>query len=95
KAIKQLGLSTDYRARLIASDQMGKINGQINQARQLSMGVETYTWQTAKDERVRPDHQHKQGKTFRWDSPPEGGHPGQPIRCRCTALPNYEDILID
>ncbi|HHP8200137.1 TPA: phage minor head protein, partial [Acinetobacter baumannii] len=29
------------------------------------------------------------------DSPPEGGHPGQPIRCRCTALPNYEDILID
>ncbi|HCV3155069.1 phage head morphogenesis protein [Acinetobacter baumannii] len=95
KAIKQLGLSTDYRARLIASDQMGKINGQINQARQLSMGVETYTWQTAKDERVRPDHQHKQGKTFRWDSPPDGGHPGQPIRCRCTALPNYEDILID
>ncbi|MEC6741835.1 phage minor head protein [Acinetobacter baumannii] len=95
KAIKQLGLSTDYRARLIASDQMGKINGQINQARQLSMGVETYTWQTARDERVRPDHQHKQGKTFRWDLPPEGGHPGQPIRCRCTALPNYEDILID
>ncbi|MFH4307097.1 phage minor head protein, partial [Acinetobacter baumannii] len=91
KAIKQLGLSTDYRARLIASDQMGKINGQINQARQLSMGVETYTWQTAKDERVRPDHQYKQGKTFRWDSPPDGGHPGQPIRCRCTALPNYED----
>ncbi|MFH4293788.1 minor capsid protein, partial [Acinetobacter baumannii] len=88
KAIKQLGLSTDYRARLIASDQMGKINGQINQARQLSMGVETYTWQTAKDERVRPDHQYKQGKTFRWDSPPDGGHPGQPIRCRCTALPN-------
>lgn len=27
KAIKQLGLSTDYRARLIARDQMGKING--------------------------------------------------------------------
>ncbi|MFH4094491.1 phage head morphogenesis protein, partial [Acinetobacter baumannii] len=41
KAIKQLGLSTDYRARLIDSDQMGKINGQINQARQLSMGVQT------------------------------------------------------
>lgn len=95
KEIKALGQSTDYRARLIASDQMGKINCQINKARQLSMGVETYTWQTAKDERVRPDHQHKQGKTFRWDSPPDGGHPGQPIRCRCTALPNYEDILIE
>ncbi|MAK31420.1 minor capsid protein, partial [Acinetobacter sp.] len=83
------------RARLIAADQMGKVNGQINKARQLSMGVETYVWQTAKDERVRKDHQHKQGKTFRWDDPPTGGHPGEPIRCRCTALPNYEDILVD
>lgn len=95
KAIKQLGLSTDYRARLIASDQMGKINGQINQARQLSMGVETYDWQTSKDERVRPLCRSHQGKTFRWDNPPTGGHPGQKVRCRCTALPNYEDILID
>lgn len=95
KAIAQLGQSTDSRARLIAADQMGKVNGQINKARQLSMGVETYVWQTAKDERVRKDHQHKQGKTFRWDDPPTGGHPGEPIRCRCTALPNYEDILIE
>lgn len=95
QAIKKLGQTTDFRARLIASDQMGKINGQINKARQVSMGVETYTWQTANDERVRPDHQHKHGKTFRWDEPPTGGHPGEPIRCRCTALPNYEDILID
>ena len=93
--IKKLGQSTDFRARLIAADQMGKINGQINMERQLSMGVETYTWQSAKDERVRLDHRHKQGKTFRWDQPPVGGHPGEPIRCRCTALPNYEDILID
>ena len=95
QAIKQLGVSTDYRARLIASDQMGKINGNINKARQVSMGVETYVWLSAKDERVRLDHQHKDGKTFRWDDPPSDGHPGEPIRCRCTALPNYEDILID
>lgn len=95
QAIKQLGVTTDYRCRLIASDQMGKINGQINKARQVSMGVETYVWQSAKDERVRTDHRNKQGKTFRWDDPPTGGHPGEPIRCRCTALPNYEDILVE
>lgn len=95
QAIKQLGVTTDYRCRLIAADQMGKINGQINKARQVSMGVETYVWQSAKDERVRTDHKNKQGKTFRWDDPPTGGHPGEPIRCRCTALPNYENILID
>lgn len=93
--IKKLGHSTDFRASLIASDQMGKINGAINKKRQESMGVETYVWQSAKDERVRPDHEKKHGETFRWDGPPSGGHPGQPVRCRCTALPNYEDILID
>lgn len=93
--IHKLGKTTEYRARLIASDQMGKINSNINKQRQLALGVESYTWQTAKDDRVRPDHQHKHGKTFRWDEPPSGGHPGEPIRCRCVALPNYEDILVD
>lgn len=95
KEIKKLGQSTDYRARLIAADQMGKINGQINQARQLSMGVETYDWQDSNDDRVRPLCKSHHGKTFRWDTPPKGGHPGQKIKCRCTALPNYGDILID
>lgn len=94
-SIKQLGESTDYRARLIASDQMGKINGNINKARQQFLGVKTYDWQSASDERVRLDHQHKHGKTFSWDDPPAGGHPGEQIRCRCTALPNYDDILVD
>ena len=93
--IKKLGHSTDFRARLIAADQMGKINGAITKVRHLDIGFESYTWSTSKDERVRPDHEKKHGETFRWDDPPSGGHPGQPVRCRCTALPNYEDILID
>lgn len=93
--IKKLGHSTDYRARLIAADQMGKINGAINKQRQVSMGVETYDWQDSNDDRVRPLCKSHHGKTFRWDTPPKGGHPGQKIKCRCTALPNYGDILID
>ena len=93
--IKKLGHSTDFRARLIAADQMGKINGAITKVRHLDIGFESYTWSTSKDERVRPDHEKKHGETFRWDDPPSGGHPGQPVRCRCTALPNYEDILVD
>lgn len=95
KEIKKLGHSTDIRARLIARDQMGKINGAINKKRQTSMGVETYDYLTAKDERVRPLCRRHHGQTFRWDTPPEGGHPGEKIGCRCTAVPNYEDILID
>lgn len=94
KAIAQLGQSTDSRARLIAADQMGKINGAINEQRQRSMGVETYKWLDSHDDRVRPLCASHNGKTFRWDTPPKGGHPGQKVRCRCTALPNYEDILI-
>lgn len=74
---------------------MGKINSNINKQRQLDLGVESYTWQTAKDERVRTDHRHKQGKNFRWDEPPSGGHPGEPIGCRCVALPNYDDIWVN
>lgn len=93
--IKKLGYSTDFRARLIAADQMGKINGAITKVRHLDIGFESYTWSTSKDERVRPLCQSHEGKTFRWDTPPKGGHPGQKIKCRCTALPNYEDILID
>ena len=93
--IKKLGHSTDNRARLIARDQMGKINGGINKKRQTSMGVETYDWLDSHDDRVRPLCASHNGKTFRWDTPPKGGHPGQKIGCRCTAVPNYEDILID
>ncbi|UNW05952.1 minor capsid protein [Acinetobacter variabilis] len=93
--IKKLGHSTDFRARLIAADQMGKINGAITKVRHLDIGFESYTWSTSKDERVRPLCQSHEGKTFRWDTPPSGGHPGQPVRCRCTALPNYEDILLN
>ena len=92
--IKKLGHSTDFRARLIAADQMGKINGAITKVRHLDIGFESYTWSTSKDERVRTDHRIKNGQTFRWDEPPSGGHPGQPVRCRCTALPNYEDLSL-
>lgn len=43
---------------------MDKINGNINKVRQVSMGVETYVGLSAKDERVRLDHQHKDGKNL-------------------------------
>lgn len=93
--IKKLGHSTDVRARLIARDQMGKINGAINRKRQTSLGVITYDYLTSKDEKVRPLCRRHHGQTFRWDTPPEGGHPGEKIGCRCTALPNYENVLMD
>ncbi|CAM5194766.1 Phage putative head morphogenesis protein, SPP1 gp7 family OS=Bosea thiooxidans OX=53254 GN=SAMN05660750_03337 PE=4 SV=1 [Bosea thiooxidans] len=84
------------RAKLIARDQAGSFNGDLNRIRQTAMGVTEYVWSTSLDERVRgnpegkypnarPSHWAREGKTFRWDKPPSDGHPGQPINCRCTA----------
>lgn len=83
-----------YRGELIARDQIGKINGRLNQVRQQQVGVEKYEWGTAGDNRVRPSHSVKDGEIFRWDSPPAGtGHPGQDIQCRCDARAAIEQAI--
>jgi uncharacterized protein with gpF-like domain len=112
---------TKKRARLIARDQIGKLQGQINQKKQMEAGVETYYWQTAGDERVRgnptghfknaiPSHYVMNDVLCRWDDASvyskDGGktwinrsgkmplvHPGQAIQCRCSAIPNFDDIV--
>ena len=83
---QELGVETN-RAVLIGSDQVGKLNGRLMQYYQQAAGVKEYRWQTMMDSRVRPGHRERQGKIFRWDDPPEGGHPGEAIRCRCVADP--------
>lgn len=93
KEIGALGQTTDDRARLIAQDQLGKINSRIAQIRQQKLGVTHYTWSTSHDERVRHSHRLRDGVMFAWDNPPSDGHPGQPIRCRCVALPYLEHLL--
>lgn len=61
------------RAKLIAADQVGKLTGLLAEKRSLAIGMDTYTWQTAMDERVRgspgglyptarPSHWAAQGK---------------------------------
>ena len=58
------------------------------------LGITQYIWRTSRDERVRESHLVLEGKTFSWDSPPDVGHPGQDINCRCTAepvIPGLED----
>ncbi|GAB6054407.1 hypothetical protein JCM17960_32270 [Magnetospira thiophila] len=44
-----------------------------------------YIWHTAGDSKVRPAHAERDGKEFSWDDPPEGGHPGEELNCRCWA----------
>lgn len=83
------------RAELIARDQVGKLNGQLTAYRQQNIGVAEYRWRGVLDERERDEHVAREGHVFRWDKPPEDGHPGQPIRCRCWAeavLPLFDDL---
>lgn len=97
---EEFHISAD-RAKVIARDQTSKLNGNLNAVRQMDLGIEEYIWQTARDRRVvgnpaglypkgnrmHGNHYERQGHVFEWTKPPEDGHPGQAIQCRCYADP--------
>lgn len=78
------------RAVLIASDQVGKLNGRLMRYEQQRAGITHYRWETMQDSRVRPSHRERQGVIFSWEEPPSDGHPGEAIRCRCVADPVFD-----
>lgn len=84
-------------ARLIARDQIGKLNGEITKQQHEQAGVSSYVWDDSGDSRVRRRHRELNGKTFSWDNSnparDEKGRvitPGSPIQCRCCALPVFD-----
>ncbi|MNN32792.1 Phage Mu protein F like protein [compost metagenome] len=99
--LQDIGGITKKRAKFIARDQTSKLTGDLNQSRQQDNGIDEYIWRTAKDRRVvgtpgglypkgtkgHGNHYEREGKTFRWDSPPSDGHCGQAYGCRCYAEP--------
>lgn len=91
KQIKEIGGVTEKRARFIARDQAAKLNGVLTQARHEELGIKKYRWSTSGDERVRDSHAAHDGKIFRYDQPPEAGHPGQDFNCRCVAIPVIDE----
>lgn len=94
KELEKINGIDKRRAKLIATDQIGKANAALTQHRQTDLGIETYEWSSSNDSRVRPTHAQADGKMFRWDTPPVstgGNHPGMEIRCRCSALAVFPD----
>lgn len=81
------------RARLIARDQISKLNGQLTELRQTSLGISRYTWRTMGDDRVRDSHMDLADQIFSWDAPPDVGNPGEDFQCRCYADPVLEDVV--
>lgn len=103
KALQQQFGVTELRAKFIARDQAAKINGQLNEKRQVSAGFPYFKWQDSDDQRVRDRHEYlanhvtAYGKgIYRWDNPPLSDKgipiiPGQDYQCRCIAIPVSQD----
>ena len=85
-----LGVSMS-RAALIATDQVYKLDGQLDRQKQKNIGLNRYKWWTMLDGRVRPSHRARHGKVYSWDS--DGPHPGQEVGCRCVGEPHLEDLF--
>lgn len=90
--MERYGVS-ESRAALIARDQVGKFYGNLNETRQKNLGVRAYIWRTSQDNRVREEHAMREGERYTWDDPPEDGHPGEAINCRCWAEPDLQDVV--
>jgi len=67
------------RSRLIARDQIGKLNSLVNKSQSLSLGMKVYFWITSRDERVRgnpmgryakaiPSHYIMDGLMMSWEN---------------------------
>ena len=76
------------KAKVIAKDQINKLNGNLAKQRQKDLGLEEYIWHTVGDSRVRTSHAVRNGKTFRWDG--NHLHPSEDFGCRCIAIPKLK-----
>lgn len=90
--IMRTGEVTKSRATLIARTETARTASVLTEVRAKHIGAAEYIWRTAGDSDVRPTHRALNGKTFRWDDPPEcdPGHranPGQIFNCRCYPEP--------
>lgn len=85
----------ESRAQFIAVDQTGSVLGQMTAERHQQIGIDKFKWLTSHDERVRDSHKDLSDKTFSYDDPPiVNGRvvlPGEDYRCRCVAIPVFDD----
>ena len=101
KRLQDMGGITQRRAKFIARDQTSKLNSALNESRNRENGIEEYIWRTSRDERVvgtpggkypkgskgHGDHYKREGKRFRYDTPPADGQVGASFGCRCHGEP--------
>lgn len=80
-------------ARLIARDQITKLESRLWRARCTEIGVTSYDWISMLVGKTRrPEHVARHGKRFRYDSPPADGQPGMAICCQCRQQPAWDEL---
>jgi SPP1 gp7 family putative phage head morphogenesis protein len=88
----------ESRARLIARDQIGKLNAQVAHAANAELGLNQWRWVSMRDGAVRPHHA-QWDQASRAPNPPYDEHrhpperPGVEVACRCYEDPVFDDIL--
>lgn len=99
KALQEQFGVTQRRARFIARDQAGKIQGELAEKQQRGVGFEYFGWEDSDDERVRHWHHDLATRVtaygvgvYRWDNLPLGPKgtpikPGSDYACRCIPRP--------
>jgi SPP1 gp7 family putative phage head morphogenesis protein len=87
------------KAEFLAKQETGLLTATIQEQNMLRAGIEYYMWDSARDSKVRPQHQDLNGKIFRFDNPPivdlktgRRANAGKDFRCRCVARPVVVDI---
>ena len=82
---------------IIARNEVGNLNAEINQQRSKELGIEKAQWMTVSDERVRgrsgglypnarPSHWARNGEVYDINKGIDGEFPGMPVNCRCYAV---------
>ncbi len=85
KVMRQEFTYDGYALRRVTRDQTSKINGNLTEMRHKQCGITHFIWRTSGDERVRPEHQVREGVMYSYAQADE--LPGQAIQCRCVAQP--------
>lgn len=67
--IKERGNVTRNRAKFIARDQTSKLNADLTEARNVSLGLDLYEWGGTGDERERDSHSALNGKLCKYSDP--------------------------
>ena len=89
---KRFGM-TDRRAQTIARTEISQLNAQITRERQRELGIDRFEWLISDYDRVRDEHEGRNGNEYEWDNPPDGELPGMPVNCRCSAIASVESLL--